>query len=516
MITRDGKNISVWQNVPAYLSDKNQNQSFEFDVAIIGGGITGITTALNLQSEGLKCVVLEAHTLCFGTTSGTTAHLNTFLDTPYTTIIKNFGVDDARRVAQSAADAIAFIKSKIDELSIDCGYEDTSAFIFSQDPTQSKELEELYDACEKVGLQSRFDHYNPVPISYEKIMKVDGQAKFHPVKYVHALAQDFEKKGGVIIENFQVTRVDENESGVELESINQLGVYRAGAVVYATHTPLHVNLLHLKMAPWRSYVMAVKLNDGAIYPDHLTYDMYDPYHYYRTQIVEGQPYLIVGGEDHKTAHDENAELHFRTLESHIRKHFDVAEIEYKWSSQYFEAVDGLPYIGRLPGVSKRTYVATGYSGNGMIFGTIAANIISDEISGRKNKYHDLYSAARIKPIAAFPDFIKNNTDVAMQVLDKWISVESLDELASLSPGEGKVVKYAGQVMALSKDENGALNAVSPTCTHMKCNVTWNNTEYSWDCPCHGARYSAKGKVITGPASKDLTPISLEVIEENSQ
>jgi len=515
MIARDGENVSLWQNIHGYVPVPSSVNAGEYDVAIIGGGITGITTAWLLQKEGKKCIVLEGKSLCYGTTGGTTAHLNTLLDTPYTTIIKKFGEDNARLVAQSAAEAISFIKSNVEELSIDCGFEEVSAFLFSQDETQSKELDDIYEACQKAGLEVSFTSANPVPIPFDKIMEVKGQAKFHPTRYVQALASDFENAGGVILHGCRITRIAEGENYVELESEYEIGLYRAQSVIYATHIPPGVNLLHLKCAPWRSYAMAVKLKDSQ-YPEGLIYDMYDPYHYYRTQVVDGQPYLIAGGEDHKTGHEENTELSFRSLESHIRKHFDVGSIDYKWSSQYFEPVDGLPYIGHLPGFNKRVYVATGYSGNGMIFSTVAAHILTDDILGRESLYKDLYSAERIKPVAAFADFVKNNADVVRQFVGKWFSTEELEELVELSPGEGKVVRYKDEVIALSKDSSGNLHAVSPTCTHMKCSVTWNESEQSWDCPCHGARYSPDGKVLTGPASKDLEPVELLKSVENNQ
>jgi Rieske Fe-S protein len=243
--------------------------------------------------------------------------------------------------------------------------------------------------------------------------------------------------------------------------------------------------------------------------------MYDPYHYYRTQWVNQKPYLIAGGEDHKTGKESNTESSFLRLISHVRNYFQVSKISYQWSSQYFESVDGLPYIGKLPGSKdEQIYVATGYGGNGMVYSTIAARIISSMITeSHELSYQNIFNPARIKPIAGFKEFIKHNTDVAKELLHKWIPAEKLNNVVDLSPGEGQIVKFEGEEIALAKDHDGRLHAVSPKCAHMKCNVQWNLAEQTWDCPCHGARYQPDGKMITGPATSDLMPIELRALIE---
>jgi glycine/D-amino acid oxidase-like deaminating enzyme/nitrite reductase/ring-hydroxylating ferredoxin subunit len=513
MIARDGNHTSLWQEMPEYASAQpTAGIEKQYDVIIVGGGITGITTGYLLQKSGKRCLILEAHTLGFGTTGGTTAHINTLLDTPYTTIIKNFGVNDARLVAEAAREAIAFIKSMVNTHSIDCGFEEVPAFLFAQDKKQTDELDEIYRACDEVGLTIGFAPAIPVPIPFKKAVAVGTQAKFHPLRYIYALAKQFEQLGGTILQHTTVLDTTQADHQVMVKTASEQ--FTCNALVYATHIPPGVNLLHLRCVPWRSYAMAVTLTDHA-YPEGLTYDMYDPYHYYRSQTIDGTTYLIVGGEDHKTGHDENTEQCFRQLENHIRKHFSVSSIPYSWSSQYFEPVDGLPYIGHLPGGSENIYVATGYGGNGMTYSTVAAHILKDLITGNENLYKHVFSPSRIKPIAGFTDFIEHNTDVIKQFVGKWFEVKDLDELVELAPGEGKVVKFEHQLIALSKDKEGQLHAVSPTCTHLKCSVTWNLSEQSWDCPCHGSRFDPDGKVLTGPATKDLEKIQLKTFSEQT-
>ena len=511
MIQRDGSRISLWQNdIPVYKPQNDPDIHDIYDVAVIGGGVTGISTAFQLQAAGKKCILIEANNLCFGTTGGTTAHLNTLLDTPYTRIIKNFGKENAQRVAKATAEAIALIKSNIDQYQIDCEFEEASAYLFSQTNEQTEELDEIYEACQDVGLDISYNLSLPVNIDFEKAIEVRGQGKFHPVKYVYGLAVAFEKAGGVMLQQTRVTGIEDTE-GLTIETDN--GNFRAVNLIYATHIPPGVNLLQMRCEPWRSYAISFTLKDMK-YPQDLIYDMYDPYHYIRSQKINGKEYLIVGGEDHKTGDEENAEACFLRLESYIRKHFNVNEILFKWSSQYFEPADGLPYIGHLPGHPGNIFVATGYGGNGMTYSSVAATVLKQMILQEESPYIKLFDPNRVKPIAGFTTFLKQNVDAFKNFVGKWFDKEKLEEFADLAPGDARVTKYNGEKLALYKDEQGELHAVSPVCTHLKCSVAWNNAEQSWDCPCHGSRFSYEGKVLTGPADHDLEKIEIKSLVEH--
>ncbi len=291
-----------------------------------------------------------------------------------------------------------------------------------------------------------------------------------------------------------------------------MGNIRAKFLIYATHVPPGVNLLHFRNAPYRSYAMAVKLKDGN-YPDGLAYDMYNPYHYYRTQEVDGEKYLVAGGEDHKTAHEENTEACFTRLESYLMKYFAVEKVSFKWSSQYFEPTDGLPYIGHLPGNPKNVFVATGFGGNGITYSHVAAKVLTDLIVAGKSEYEKLYDPNRIKPVAGFTNFVKEAADVVGKFIGDRFNKEKIKELADIARGEAKLVKYEGHSIALYKDENGNVHAVNPACTHINCMVGWNTAEKTWDCPCHGSRFDADGVMLTAPARKDLERIDLTEISK---
>jgi Rieske Fe-S protein len=209
----------------------------------------------------------------------------------------------------------------------------------------------------------------------------------------------------------------------------------------------------------------------------------------------------------------NSENCFRKLEAHARENFDVKEVTHKWSSQYFEPADGLAYIGLLPGSEGNILVATGYSGNGMTYSHIAAILLTDLIHKKENAWAALFNPNRVKPVAGFANFVKENADVVAQFINKRISSEKIEELSEMAPGEGRVVKYEGNKLAIYKNESGKVFALNPVCTHAKCIVDWNDTEKSWDCPCHGARYGIDGQVLTGPAHKGLEVVLLSELAQ---
>jgi glycine/D-amino acid oxidase-like deaminating enzyme/nitrite reductase/ring-hydroxylating ferredoxin subunit len=496
---RDGKEISLWQSNVVKPEITDIPHHYICDVVIVGGGITGITTALLLQQQGKKCIIAEGRTIGFGTTGGTSAHLNTFFDATYPDVEQDFGRDSAKLLAQAGKEAISTINCLIEQYHIQCDFELKDAFLFSENEKESKQLEKILKASIAAGIQASQENDNGIPMSFDMSVLFKDQGQFHPLKYIYKLAEVFINLGGIIVEN---TFIKENtyENGVHIVQSEKTRI-KADHLVFATHIPPGITPLNFTCAPYRSYVLGVQLKDGQ-YADHLIYDMKEPYHYFRSHIINGQTFLLVGGEDHKTGHS-NPETAFKNLEEYVRKYFSVSSIDYKWSSQYYIPVDGLPYIGQAPASDENIYIATGFNGNGMIFGTLSAQIISDQIMGTDNIYTDLFSPSRIKPIAGFTDFVKENADVAYRFLADRFSVEELDSLEAIEPEQGIIAELNGKKLAIYKDQQGHITALNPVCSHAGCIVQFNNIEKSWDCPCHGARYDVNGEVLTGPARNNL-------------
>ena len=510
---RDGACTSIWQTaeVEAPVPPVTINHDIIYDVIIVGAGITGVTTALLLQQSGKNCLLVEAENAGFGTTGGTTAHLNTFYDTSYYQIINDFGEENAKLVAQGAKAAIGLIKNNIEANKIDCNFEEKDGWLFALNEKQGTELNDIVEAAHKVEVAMEFTGQNPFPIPYFKAVHIPGQAQFNPIQYIYGLLKAFQAAGGILIENCRVTKIEE---GAVLNVETNRGNFRAGKAVYATHIPPGVNLLHFRCAPYRSYVIGIKLKNDSSYPHGLGYDMDDPYHYYRTEVVNGQKYLIAGGEDHKTGHEENTTACFDRLTQYVSEHFDVAEICFKWSSQYYEPTDGLPYIGNLPGHGDNVFVATGFSGNGMIYGSLSALVLSNIIINGDSAYKKLFDPKRVKPIAGFSNFLKEGADVVKVFVSGLFAGDKIKELGSLKNGEAKLLKQDGHTMGVYRDEQGEIFAVNSACPHIKCTVGWNNAEKSWDCPCHGSRFSYDGKMLTAPAVSDLKAIDITAEKMN--
>jgi len=505
VIPRDTSSVSPWQLVSAnaQTADHTANDTI-YDTLVIGAGITGLTTALLLQNAGHKCLIAEAHAPGFGTTGGTSAHLNTFFDATYPEIEKDFGEKASKLVAASGKEAFRQITDLIEKYRIDCDFDYKDAFLFSENEKETKELTAILEASRKAGITVVEERENGVPIPFQLSLLFKDQGQFHPLKYLQGLIKEFIKAGGEIQPDTFI-RETSFENDIHLAKTDRQTI-RAKNLVYATHIPPGINLLHFRCAPYRSYVLGIKLKDEN-YPDKLVYDMQEPYHYFRSHVIDGQPYLILGGADHKTGHEDPA-LAFEDLEAYARKYYAVSSVDFKWSSQYYVPADGLPYIGLLPGGDDRMYVATGFNGNGMIFGTLSGKIISDLILGVENQYAELFKPSRIKPMAGFSEFVKENADVAYHFVADRLSAEAMDSFKQLKTGTGEVIYHDDQKLAVYKDEEGEITALIPVCTHAGCIVNFNAAEKSWDCPCHGGRFNLQGKVLTGPPRKDLEQINI--------
>lgn len=506
-IRRDGQNKSLWQN-SAVKENANGNidPSIIYDTLIVGAGITGMTTALLLQKAGRKCVIADAHNPGYGTTGGTSAHINTFADTTFAEVEKAFDKQAAKQFAESIAESVELIATNVRTCNIDCDFRWQNGYVYAETDKEVDELNDLFESALRVGVTVEVTDSAPAPVPYQKAVVFEKQAQFHPLKYIMGLQKQFTELGGIVLEN---TRIEEIDSKSDFHIAKSGGrEIKAKTVVYATHIPPGgVNVLHFRNAPYRSYVIAAILNDDS-YPDALVYDMQEPYHYFRTHEMDGQKYLIAGGHDHKTGHGDPQQS-FTNLINYTKRCYEVKSIHSQWSAQYYVPADGLPYIGHLPGTSNGIYTATGFNGNGMILGTVSAIVLSDLILEGKSEYESLFNPGRIKPIAGFTEMIKESADVVGRFIGDRFGLEQIESVAEIPVGSGEIVNYKDQKLAIYKDSQGDIHALNPVCTHTKCIVQWNNSEKSWDCPCHGARFDPDGVVLTGPARADLEKINMD-------
>ena len=466
------------------------------DVAIVGGGITGLTAARLLDRAGRKVMVLEQNRIGTGTTGGTSAHVTQVPDRRYSELVSKFDRDGIRQVVESTRAAMERIAAFIEEDGISCDWARIPAYLYTESEDEISRLEEEADASRSVGMAAEFVREVPLPFPAAGAVRYDNQARFHPLKYLGGLA---DKLQGRIREE---TRVLEVEGDGPYRVNTGRGTVTADAVLFATHTPAGFSLLHAELEPLRSYVLGVKLRDQEP-PDGLFFDTADPYNYTRRQ---GE-LLIVGGKDHKTGHGDPEES-YRALEDYVRRRWNVESIEHRWSAQFYDPPDGLPLIGQAF-TSPRVFVATGYSGTGMVFGTVGGMLMADLVLEREPEWAGIYRTTRLKPLAGGPHIAKMNLEAATDFVKDRLTAHRIDGISEIPVGEGQVVRLGGEKVALYREEGGKVHAVSPVCTHAGCLVHWNASEKSWDCPCHGSRFSPDGEVLEGPAVKALEPVEVE-------
>ena len=341
-----------------------------------------------------------------------------------------------------------------------------------------------------------------------KCLRFPNQGQFHPLKYLAGLARAIRRGGGRIFTDTHAAKIE----GGDMARIEMSDgcVVTADAVVVATNSPVNdLLVIHTKQAPYMTYVIGARVPQGSV-TKALYWDTPDPYHYVRIQNVkndkEAHDLLIVGGEDHKTGQADDANRRFAALERWTRTRFPMIEkIEFQWSGQVMEPVDGLAFIGRNPLDKDNVFIATGDSGNGMTHGTIAGILITDLIMKRENEWETLYDPTR-KTLRAAMKFAAENLNVAAQYAD-LVTAGDVDSADKIKPGEGAIIRRGLKKIAVYRDDAGALHERSAVCVHLGCIVDWNSKEKTWDCPCHGSRYDARGTVFQGPANSNLTEAS---------
>lgn len=499
---RDGKKVSFWESKADIEKIKTYDQS-DFDTIIVGAGITGITLAKELQNRGRKCLLLEKENPGFGTTGGTTAHINNFFDSSYDEIIGNFGEKSAVILADSAKETTRYIKQNILHYHISCDFNECSYYLFSADEKQTKKLDKILEAHHKVGIETEQTFAIPFSLKFDKAIEIKGQSQFHPLRYINKLLKEYIKEGGAVITGTQVTDFKNKDGVVTVTTDNNLE-FTSKNLVWATHIPPGNNRFSVLLAPYRSYAVTLQL-ENPVKTMAQTADLYDPYHYARYHKSDDKYYLIVGGFDHKTGDEKDTEKHFEDLIEYVNENFKYKEIVAKWSSQFYQSADGLPYIGRMPG-ENNIYISTGFTGNGMTFGTMTSLIIPDLLEDKETELAKLLSPSRLKPIASAGGVLDEVVNASLHFVKDKFSADKISELNEISNGEGKIIKHDGATYAAYRDHKAELHLLSPVCPHTGCNVAWNPSEVSWDCPCHGSRFSIEGKLLNGPAMSDLEKI----------
>lgn len=508
MNNHSGITKSIWMATHAVPTFPNLRSDEEADVCIIGAGIAGLTTAYLLARTGRSVLVLDDGPIGSGETERTTAHLSNALDDHYYILERLHGQEGARLAAESHGAAIDLIERLVGEESIDCDFSRLDGYLFLAPGDSPDLLKKERVAARRAGLtEVEFVDHAPLGSAFDTgpALRFPNQAQFHPLPYLSALARAFIRDGGRIRTHTHVTRIQGGEMA-RIETAKG-SVVKARHVVVATNTPVNdVVVMHTKQAAYRTYVIGLAVPGDSV-PKSLFWDSGDPYHYMRIQ--QAHPYsgprsdiLIVGGEDHKTGQADDAEARFSRLEDWTRELVPSAlEIQYRWSGQIMEPIDGLGFIGRNPSDHRNVYIVTGDSGNGMTNGTLAGILLRDLIGGKDNPWASLYDPGRLT-FRATGEYAHENLNTAAQY-SEWANKGDVKDESDIPSDSGAVVRHGLSKLAVYCNDKHECSACSAVCTHLKGIVSWNSLEKSFDCPAHGSRFDQFGEVMNGPTIRNL-------------
>jgi glycine/D-amino acid oxidase-like deaminating enzyme/nitrite reductase/ring-hydroxylating ferredoxin subunit len=496
----DGEHQSIWM-ATSEAPERPPLEKFEhFDVLIVGGGIVGVATAYQLANQGLRVALLEARRILSDVTGNTTGKLTSQHGVVYRKFIETFGEERAGIYAHANEWAIRWVAETAERHGIACNFVPDSAFIYTTQVKFHEDFAAEREACESLGLPVEYSETADLPFEIVGALKFRDQARFHPRRFLLALAALAEQGGVMIHEDTRVLEVTEEEEFCRVQT--ERGPVLADRVVVATNYPIHDSGLFVaKLIPNRSYAMAADV--GGHLPDgmFITADGEEPLRSLRRQMAGDREVLIVGGGLHKVGQEADSAECYLDLERWARMQFDVRRILYRWSTQDNFTADGMPYVGLSPN-RKRIYVATGFFGWGMTNGFVSGQLLSDLILGNESPWAETYNPARMG-LKSFPKIISGSLDAARHLVGDRIKRAPIESVDDLRPGDGGIVQVEGERVAAFRDDDGGLRLCSSACTHMGCQVHFNNAERSWDCPCHGSRFDVDGQVLHGPATQPL-------------
>jgi len=498
--------VSLWMAGKRAAAFPALQEDEETDVCIVGGGLTGLTLAY-LLAPSHRVLVLEKNEIGSGDTGRSTGHLTCVLDDDYGVLIKRFGEDGAATAVKAHGAAVNFIESVIAKEKLDSDFERVDGWLVGE-PGEDERIERKADAARRAGIA---DAVLEISAPFEgrragPCLRFPRQAQLDPWRYVQGLAQAVAGLGGVIRSGSAVTRITESSRASVLVEVGHGPIVRASALVVATHAPLGGKPgIHARLQAHRTYVITGLLPKGKT-PRALAWDTASPYHYVRrAPHSASDDLLIVGGEDHRTGEASDAARRYESLERWARERFpSLGPIEHRWSGQVYEPSGGLGFVGRAPGHHGQKLFVTGHSGNGLTIGTLSAILLASLLREGDHAWSAVFDPGR-KTLDAAIEAAKQGATSVAQVGDRF-TAEELTSSDQVAPGAAAVVGKGASRLAVYREPGGRLWECSAICSHMGCVVRWNEGERSWDCPCHGSRFDAGGRVLEGPALRDLTPV----------
>ena len=490
-----GRPASYWIETAPDVSFPTLTKGVDVDVAVVGGGIAGTSTALLLAQEGLSVALLESGRVGRGVSAYSTAKVTSLHSLTYAQLRSQRGEDVARVYGEANEAGLAQISGWVQEHGIDCDFRRKPNYTHTDSEGDLPDVREEAEAAQELGLPASFTMKTDLPWQVAGAVRFENQAEFHPARYIVGLAEVARDRGVQVFEGARAVDVSDGEPCVvTLDGGREV---RARHVVLATHYPIFERGGYFaRMHPERSYVLAVRLRGDVPHGMYISTGG----HSLRSQPApDGGEYLLVGGGSHKVGQADESDS-YRDLEEYVRERFDVVSIDMRWSTQDNIPLDKVPYVGKAAPLAKSVYTATGFRKWGFANGTAAAMLLADLIQGRESPWLATFDSTRLGPPSSLLTMAKENVNVGYRFFRDRLKREPIDDIP---PGGGSIVGDGAGQAAVHRDEHGNLHAVSARCTHLGCIVNWNEAEASWDCPCHGSRFAPDGRVIKGPALAPL-------------
>ena len=495
-------NPSVWVATAPDATFPSLSGDVEVDVAVIGGGITGLTTALLLGDAGATVAVIEAGAVASGSSGYNTAKVTALHGLIYARLVRTLGEERARQYAEANQAAVEQVVALDERLGGVASVKRQAAYTYTTDAKRTGEIGDEVEAAVRLGLPASYVTTTSLPYPIAAAVRLPDQVQFHPARYCAALAAAVDDGSGSVFERTRALDVEEDGSGVVVRTDG--GTVRAARAVLATLLPfVDIGGFFAKAAPYRSYAMAVTADVDVAEGMYLGVDT--PTRTVRRLDLDGEGGLVVGGHGHKVGQGGDTRERYEEIERWAQEAFGARSVTHRWSAQDYTTGDHVPYVGSMPR-RDRTFVACGFGKWGLSGGTAAAMVTADTLQGRRSPWAEVFDARRVNPGASAQEFVKENVDVGRRfVIDrlKRLRAPSVERLA---PGEGGIVDIGGNKVAACREADGTLHAVRATCTHLGCTVAWNPAERSWDCPCHGSRFTQDGQLLNGPAVRDLEAV----------
>lgn len=471
----------------------------DVEVVVVGAGVTGLTCAVLLAEDGADVAVVEARRVAAGTTGGTTGKVTSQHGLIYQRLVDEHDRDVAYGYARANEEAIGTVRDLVARHSIDADLDLADAYVYTEDAAQLDRMQREVAVAQDLGLPATWSDTTDLPFDVLGAVRFTGQAQIHAVKYLHGLARTLASLGGRLYERSRAVGLGERDGRRLVQTTR--GTVEADHVVLATLIPIIDRGFEFARAePSMTHGLACAA--GRAVPEGMYISAEDPSRSVRHYHGDDETYVVVVGEGHRTGQQQDTRRHDDLLEAFARDRLGTGDVHYRWAAQDFVPVDLLPMVGQLA-LAPQVYVATGMNKWGLTNGTVAAKIISDAIAGRDNPYADMLRTTRANLTASAKRFLEHNLDVAKRFVgdrmqpDGW----SVDDIP---PGGAGIILVDGQYRAVSRTQDGTVQQRSAVCPHLGCIVEWNETEATWDCPCHGSRYGRDGDVLCGPATSPLS------------